>query len=163
LVSAAHHQFRRIIYSISKEVVVAKIVSLNISNSKGISKEAVTEVLLRSGHGIEGDAHAGPWHRQISLLAVEHIRAEAAKGFTLVPGSFAENITTEGLALSSLPLGTRLIAGEVELEITQIGKKCHAKCAIHQQVGDCIMPREGVFAKVLAGGILRTGQSLELK
>jgi MOSC domain-containing protein YiiM len=141
---------------------VPRIVSLNISLSKGISKEPVEEVTLRPGHGIEGDAHAGPWHRQISLLAVENILAQAAKGFDLHPGSYAENITTEGLELASLPLGTRLVAGEVELEITQIGKKCHAKCAIHQQVGDCIMPREGIFARVITGGVLKEGQGIEI-
>jgi MOSC domain-containing protein YiiM len=140
-----------------------RIVSLNISLGKGTSKEPVAEVTLRPGHGIEGDAHAGPWHRQISLLAVENIHSQAAKGYDLHPGSYAENITTEGLELASLPLGTRLIAGEVELEITQIGKKCHAKCAIHQQVGDCIMPREGIFARVLSGGVLKVGQGIEIR
>jgi MOSC domain-containing protein YiiM len=141
---------------------VARIVSLNISGSKGISKEPVAEVILHPEHGIEGDAHAGPWHRQISLLAIENIQEQVGKGFDLYPGSYAENITTEGLELSSLPLGTRLLAGNVELEITQIGKKCHAKCAIHQQVGDCIMPREGVFAKVISGGVLRVGQGIKV-
>jgi MOSC domain-containing protein YiiM len=139
-----------------------RIVSLNISLSKGISKQPVTEVTLRPDHGIEGDAHAGPWHRQVSLLAMENIQAQSAKGYDLHPGSYAENITTEGLELASLPLGTRLVAGEVELEITQIGKKCHAKCAIHQQVGDCIMPREGIFAKVISGGVLKVGQGIEI-
>ncbi|WP_456386796.1 MOSC domain-containing protein [Desulfolithobacter sp.] len=141
---------------------MGKIVSLNISSKKGVNKEPVEEVELRVDHGIEGDAHAGKWHRQVSLLAQESIDFMRAKGLELEPGAFAENITTEGIDLARLPVGTRLRAGEVLLEVTQIGKKCHKGCAIFQQVGDCIMPREGIFAKVIVPGILRTGDTLEV-
>ncbi|BCO10849.1 molybdenum cofactor sulfurase [Desulfolithobacter dissulfuricans] len=141
---------------------MGKIVSLNISSKKGVNKEPVEAVELRVDHGIEGDAHAGKWHRQVSLLAQEAIDFMRAKGLELEPGAFAENITTEGIDLARLPVGTRLRAGEVELEVTQIGKKCHKGCAIFQQVGDCIMPREGIFAKVIVPGTLRTGDTLEV-
>ena len=133
------------------------IVSLNISTTTGTGKTPVDSIAVRPDHGMEGDAHARDWHRQISLLAQESIDKMKEKGLDLHPGNFAENITTQGIALSSLPIGTRLISGEVELEITQIGKKCHAKCNIFTQVGDCIMPREGVFAKVIRGGTLHPG------
>lgn len=139
---------------------MGKIVSLNISKSKGISKEAVDQVTVRLNHGIEGDAHAADWHRQISLLAQESIDKMIAMGLDLAPGAFAENVTTEGIELTALPIGARLVCGEVELEITQIGKKCHSKCNIFQQVGDCIMPKEGVFAKVIKPGILHKGAAL---
>ncbi len=143
---------------------MATIVSLNVSTSKGEAKSPVTSVTLRPDHGVEGDAHAGAWHRQVSLLAVESIESMRAKGATeLVPGDFAENITTRGIDLAALPVGTRLIAGEVELEITQIGKKCHAKCNIFTKVGDCIMPREGVFAKVIRGGTLHCDAEIVVK
>jgi MOSC domain-containing protein YiiM len=141
---------------------MARIVSLNVSTSKGIGKKPVTEVVVRPAHGIEGDAHAGPWHRQVSLLASESIEKMRTQGLTLAPGDFAENITTEGLELAALPVGTRLAVGEVELEITQIGKKCHTKCQIFQQVGNCIMPTEGIFAKVVRGGTLKAGQTIEI-
>ncbi len=137
------------------------VVSLNISAKKGVNKEPVEQVTLSVGHGIEGDAHAGPWHRQVSLLAEEAIEFMRRKGLELEPGAFAENITTSGIDLASLPVGTRLRSGSVELEVTQIGKKCHKGCAIFQQVGDCIMPREGIFARVISGGILRRGDRLE--
>jgi MOSC domain-containing protein YiiM len=141
---------------------MARIVSLNISTNKGTGKNPVTEVVVRPAHGIEGDAHAGPWHRQVSLLASESIEKMRAQGLTLAPGDFAENITTEGLELAALPVGTRLVVGEVEMEITQIGKKCHTKCQIFQQVGNCIMPTEGIFAKVVRGGTLKAGQTIEI-
>ncbi|WP_457573913.1 MOSC domain-containing protein [Desulfolithobacter sp.] len=141
---------------------MGKIVSLNISSKKGVNKEPVESVELRVDHGIEGDAHAGKWHRQVSLLAQEAIDFMRAKGLELEAGAFAENITTEGIDLARLPVGTRLRAGEVELEVTQIGKKCHKGCAIFQQVGDCIMPREGIFAKVIVPGTLRRGDTLEV-
>ena len=139
---------------------MAKIVSLNVSTSKGESKEPVDSVVVRPDHGVEGDAHAGDWHRQISLLAMESIDLMIAKGAELKPGDFAENITTEGIDLANLPIGTRLISGGVEMEITQIGKKCHAKCNIFTKVGDCIMPRQGVFAKVIKGGALHRGAEI---
>jgi MOSC domain-containing protein YiiM len=138
------------------------IISLNISTEKGVVKNPVDKVELVVDHGIEGDAHAGKWHRQVSLLAEESIDFMRAKGLELDPGVFAENITTKGIELVSLPVGTRLAAGETELEVTQIGKKCHKGCAIFQQVGDCIMPREGIFAKVIIPGTVRCGDSIEV-
>lgn len=137
-----------------------KIISLNISPATGTDKEPVSSAILKPDHGIVGDAHARNWHRQISLLAQESIAKMAEEHPHLRPGSFAENITTEGLDLPNLPLGTILKAGEVELEITQIGKKCHKKCKIYEQAGDCIMPKEGIFAKVLTGGTLNAGDKI---
>ncbi|MGV1100218.1 MOSC domain-containing protein [Thiovibrio sp. JS02] len=142
---------------------MAKIISVNVSLSKGIGKKAVQQVDLRPEHGITGDAHAGAWHRQISLLAVESIEEMNARGASLKPGDFAENITTQGIDLPSLPVGTRLVVGEVELEVTQIGKKCHSKCAIHKTVGDCVMPKQGIFAQVIRGGRLSAGQEIVVK
>ncbi|MDR1024227.1 MAG: MOSC domain-containing protein [Treponema sp.] len=137
---------------------MAYIVSVNISAEKGTEKRPIGEALLRRDHGIEGDAHAGNWHRQISLLAQESIDKMSALGVTgLVPGSFAENITLRGLELHTLPVGTRLLLGDCEVELTQIGKECHRHCRIYQQIGRCIMPVEGIFAKVLKGGTLKTG------
>ena len=138
------------------------IISLNISREKGVNKEPVERVELRVDHGMVGDAHAGDWHRQVSLLAEESIEFMRNKGLELEPGAFAENITTEGLDLAHLPIGARLGNGEVVLEVTQIGKKCHHGCAIFKQVGDCIMPREGIFAKVITPGALRRGDRLDL-
>jgi cyclic pyranopterin phosphate synthase len=138
------------------------IISLNISRKKGVNKDPVESVELRVDHGIVGDAHAGDWHRQVSLLAEESIDFMRAKGLVLDPGAFAENITTLGLDLAGLPIGARLSNGEVVLEVTQIGKKCHHGCAIFKQVGDCIMPREGIFTKVITPGILRRGDSLDV-
>lgn len=142
---------------------MAKIVSLNISKNKGTEKKPVATAVLRPDHGMEGDAHAGNWHRQVSLLARESIDRMNAKGFALKPGAFAENITTSGLDLPALPVGTRLISGEVELEITQIGKKCHSKCAIYVRAGDCIMPREGIFARVITAGTLQVDDTITIK
>lgn len=139
------------------------IISLNISTEKGVVKNPVAEVELVVDHGVKGDAHAGKWHRQVSLLAEESIDFMRKKGLELDPGVFAENITTKGIDLVGLPVGTRLVAGETELEVTQIGKKCHKGCAIFQQVGDCIMPREGIFAKVVIPGILRCGDRIAVK
>ncbi len=138
------------------------IISLNVSRKKGVNKEPVQSVLVRVDHGIEGDAHAGDWHRQISLLAEESIHCMRARGLELEPGAFAENITTLGIDLPRLPVGSRLVCGEVELEVTQIGKKCHKGCAIFQQVGDCIMPKEGIFTKVIRSGRLHCGDHLEI-
>ncbi len=128
-----------------------RILSINISDKKGEQKRPVSQVELRAEHGIVGDAHAGPWHRQISLLANEDITTMRGRGIELDYGDFAENITTEGVDLSCLPIGSRLILGEAELELTQIGKACHHGCAIYEVVGDCVMPRRGVFARVLRG------------
>ncbi len=144
---------------------MATIVSLNISLSKGMEKKPVSEVTLKVDHGIIGDAHARNWHRQISLLGIESINKMLAtrSDLELPPGSFAENITTKGIDLPALPIGTRLQSGEVELEVTQIGKKCHDKCNIAQKVGDCIMPKEGIFAKVIKPGVLKTGDDFFIK
>lgn len=118
---------------------------------------------LVASYGLEGDAHAGPWHRQISLLSTESINQARERMGELGPGDFAENLTTEGIDLLSLPVGTRLRTGQgVLLEITQIGKKCHSKCAIYQRTGDCIMPREGLFAAVLHGGPVAAGDDIEV-
>lgn len=128
------------------------IVSLNISEETGVVKEPVSVITVKKDHGIIGDAHAGDWHRQVSLLAMEDVEAMQKKLSTIKPGDFAENITTRGIDLAALPIGSKLRIGEVELEVTQIGKKCHKGCAILEQTGDCIMPRRGIFTKVLKGG-----------
>ena len=130
------------------------LLSINISEKTGEQKKPVENAALKEKFGIVGDAHAGGWHRQVSLLADEDIDSMRAKtdGITLHPGDFAENLTTKGIPLDKLPLGTRIYIGDAELEITQIGKECHHGCAIYQAVGDCVMPRRGVFAKVITGG-----------
>ncbi|TWI75423.1 MOSC domain-containing protein YiiM [Desulfobotulus alkaliphilus] len=129
-----------------------KILAVNISEKKGIQKKPLATAMLIADYGIKGDAHAGKWHRQVSLLADEDIQTMRGKGMELDFGDFAENITTGGIDLSSLPLGTRLFLGEAELEVSQIGKECHHHCAIYHKVGDCVMPRKGIFARVLKGG-----------
>jgi len=139
-----------------------RIVALSISEIRGIPKTNVETVRLVENHGIDGDAHAGDWHRQVSLLAVESIAKMQAKGADVHPGNFAENITTEGIDIPHLQIGDRLTLGTAELEITQIGKECHARCAIYHQVGDCVMPREGVFARVIKGGELKVGDGVEV-
>jgi MOSC domain-containing protein YiiM len=131
-----------------------KILSINISERKGVQKTPVQEALLKENHGIEGDAHAGPWHRQVSLLATEDIEGMRGRGIEIHCGDFAENITTEGVELPKLPVGTRLYIGTAVLEVTQIGKECHHDCAIYQAVGDCVMPRRGIFARVIRGGTI---------
>jgi MOSC domain-containing protein YiiM len=128
------------------------ILSINISKETGVPKTPVDRAVLREGHGIEGDAHAGEWHRQVSLLADEDIETMRGRGVDLPPGIFAENLTTRGIDLSGLPVGSRLRVGPALLEVTQIGKECHQGCAIRRAVGDCVMPRRGVFARVLSGG-----------
>jgi MOSC domain-containing protein YiiM len=141
---------------------LAKIVAVCKSEKKGMKKVPQPTITLKKAYGVEGDAHADcQTHRQVSLLAIESIDKMRAKGFELQPGDFAENLTTEGIDLCSLPIGARMRAGkEVVLEMTQIGKQCHANCAVRQEVGDCIMPREGVFTKVIRGGTIRPGDSL---
>ena len=128
------------------------ILSVNISERTGVQKTPVARALLKEGHGIQGDAHAGDWHRQVSLLADEDIATMRGRGVELGFGDFAENITTRGVDLGSLPIGARLERGAALLVVTQIGKECHHGCAIFQAVGDCVMPRRGVFARVLRGG-----------
>ncbi|OGW25469.1 MAG: molybdenum cofactor sulfurase [Nitrospirae bacterium GWC2_42_7] len=140
------------------------VISVNISDKKGVRKKPVEEIILLTDFGIEGDAHASSeWHRQVSLLAMESISKMQYKGFDVVPGDFAENITTEGIDLLKLPVGTKLTIGkDVEVEVTQIGKECHTKCAIYYQAGDCVMPKEGIFAKVNKGGIIRKGDEIQI-
>ena len=133
-----------------------------ISHNKGERKTPVPQVKLRPNHGIVGDAHAGDWHRQVSLLAKESIDKMRALGLDVDNGDFAENLTTEGIDLPGLPIGTQLRIGEALLEVTQIGKECHNRCAIYHQAGDCVMPKEGIFAKVLEGGVLQPGDIIEL-
>jgi len=139
------------------------VVAVCLSRRKGEVKKPVASAFLKAGHGIEGDAHAGDWHRQVSLLAEESVDKMRGKGIDLVPGIFAENLLTRGLNLGSLKVGMRLKVGEsVVLEVTQIGKECHQGCAIRQQVGDCVMPREGVFARVVIGGEVRNGDEISV-
>jgi MOSC domain-containing protein YiiM len=128
------------------------ILSINVSERTGQQKKPVARALLREGHGIVGDAHAGDWHRQVSLLAQEDIDTLRGKGIEIGFGDFAENITTRGIDLGSLPVGSRLRIGPALLEVTQVGKECHTGCAIRQIAGDCVMPRKGVFARVITGG-----------
>lgn len=133
-----------------------KIVSIAISEKKGTRKVQVDEASLIQDYGIEGDAHAGPWHRQVSFLASESIEKSQKKGLDVSFGDFAENIATRGINWQKVPLGTKVHLGDSALlEITQIGKECHNKCAIYYLAGDCIMPREGIFARVLKGGKIR--------
>ena len=142
---------------------MAKVVSVNISGRKGEQKHPVPEIVLKLHHGIVGDAHAGDWHRQISLLAEESVDKMRALGLTLQPGDFAENILTRGLELKSLPIGTRLRVGETLLEVTQIGKKCHNDCEIKKLTGSCVMPTEGIFAIVLQEGEIRPGDTVTVE
>jgi MOSC domain-containing protein YiiM len=140
-----------------------RIVSIAVSRKKGTPKTPVAEAYLSKDHGLEGDAHAGPWHRQVSLLASESIDKAREQGLEVGFGDFAENIATLGIDWKTLPIGTRARLGEhVVVEITQIGKECHNRCAIYYKAGDCIMPREGVFARVLQEGRIRCGDQIEL-
>ena len=141
---------------------MARVVSVNISEKKGTPKHEVPEIQLKLRHGIVGDAHAGDWHRQISLLAEESIDKMRAILPQLKPGAFAENINTEGIDLKSLPIGTRLRIGETEVEVTQIGKECHNDCAIKKATGTCVMPTEGIFAIVTKEGCIRAGSPIEI-
>jgi molybdopterin adenylyltransferase len=140
---------------------MAQVVAVNISEKKGTIKQPLKEAHLKKEFGIEGDAHAGNWHRQVSLLAQESVDKMTALGIKdLTPGKFAENITTCGIELHTLPVGTRLSIGEVLLELTQIGKECHQHCEIYQQVGMCIMPVEGIFTKVINEGAIKAGDEI---
>ena len=140
-----------------------KIVSIAISKKKGTRKTPVEEAYISKDHGLEGDAHAGKWHRQVSFLSSESIETVKDQGLDVTFGDFAENIASVGVDWKALPLGTRVKLGDaVIVEITQIGKECHNKCAIYYQAGDCIMPREGVFAKVLEEGTIRRGDEIKI-
>lgn len=140
----------------------AQVVAVCISEKKGERKTPVESVELKEEHGIVGDAHAGEWHRQVSLLARESIEKMQRMGLNVDAGDFAENITTSGIELPSLPVGTRLAIGPTLLEVTQIGKECHTRCAIYHQAGDCVMPKEGIFARVLRGGAVKAGDPVEI-
>jgi MOSC domain-containing protein YiiM len=139
---------------------MAKVLAVCISENKGERKKPVESVTLRENHGIVGDGHAGDWHRQVSLLAEESIDKMRALGLDVAAGDFAENITTSGIVLVTLPIGSRLQIGETLLEVTQIGKECHTRCAIFYQAGDCVMPKEGIFAKVITGGVIKPGDEI---
>ena len=142
---------------------MASVVSLNISEKKGTIKHAVEQIELKIDHGIVGDAHAGNWHRQVSFLDLSSFgKMRNSATVELRPGIFAENITTEGIDLWHLPIGTQLQLGEAVLEITQIGKECHRHCQVFRQVGDCVMPREGVFGIVIKEGIVKPGQDIQI-
>lgn len=137
-----------------------KVLSVNSSLEKGVVKQPIQQGNFLVGHGLDGDAHAGDWHRQVSLLAIESYHKMATDELDLPIGSFAENLTTEGIILYELPVGTILDIGETSHRVTQIGKSCHKGCAIKQTVGDCVMPREGIFTEVLQGGVIRPGDKI---
>lgn len=141
---------------------MAEVMAVCISTMKGVPKKEVPEIEVKIDHGIVGDAHAGNWHRQISLLAGESVDKMREKIPALKNGAFAENIVTRGLTLYELPVGTRLRVGPALLEVTQIGKECHSACAIKKVTGDCVMPREGIFTKVLEEGVIRAGDRIEV-
>lgn len=142
---------------------MGKIVAVCTSPKKGMRKKNIGEGILVEEHGLEGDAHTGAWHRQVSLLANESIGKMTDLGLDVGPGDFAENITTEGIDLVSLPVGTRMSIGpDALVEVTQIGKECHNRCAIYYQAGDCVMPREGIFVRVLRGGPVKVGQEIKI-
>jgi molybdopterin adenylyltransferase len=140
-----------------------RVLSVNVSDRKGVQKKPVESVTLVPEHGIRDDAHAGPWHRQVSLLADESAGKMRAAGADIGCGDFGENLTTEGIRVCDLPVGARLHVGPTLLEVTQIGKECHAHCAIYHQVGDCVMPREGIFVRVLEGGEVRAGDEIRVE
>jgi MOSC domain-containing protein YiiM len=144
---------------------MAKIIAVCRSREKGTRKKAVTEGILKEDYGLVGDAHADCCtHRQVSLLAMESIDRMRKLGFQVGPGDFAENLTTEGSELVSLPIGTRISIGEdALLEVSQIGKECHTGCAIYQEIGRCVMPREGIFARVIHGGCVRAGHDVRIQ
>ena len=143
---------------------MAKVLAVCVSEEKGTQKKEMDRVFVRPDHGLQGDAHAGTWHRQVSLLARESVdKVQRNISFLLEHGAFAENILTEGITLYELPVGTRLQVGEALMEVTQIGKECHKDCAIRQQIGDCVMPREGIFARVLMGGAVRPGDPVTVE
>jgi MOSC domain-containing protein YiiM len=144
--------------------MAGRVVSINIGKKKGARKKPVKEAFIRADFGMEGDAHAsGSWHRQVSLLAIESIRKMQDMGLKVGPGDFAENITTEGIDLPCLPIGKHLALGdEIRAEVSQIGKECHTKCKIYYQAGDCVMPKEGIFVKVLKGGMLKNGDEIKV-
>ncbi len=145
-----------------KDQIIGSVKAINISDTKGVVKNPIERGYFKVDHGLEGDAHAGNWHRQVSLLASESADKVRAAGLDITDGRFAENITTEGIELYTLPVGTRLQIGESVQEVTQIGKECHTGCAIKQTVGDCVMPREGIFTKVVVNGWVAPGDEIRV-
>jgi molybdopterin adenylyltransferase len=146
-----------------KQVQRGKVLAVNISEEKGTRKTNIQSCSLLKDFGLKGDAHGGPWHRQVSLLANESIEKMRAMGLNVSYGDFAENITTEGLNLVHLPIGTEIrIGNSALLRVTQIGKQCHERCAIYYQAGDCVMPREGIFAEVLNEGEVKVGDKIKI-
>lgn len=141
---------------------MGRIVAVCSSPRKGMRKTNIGEGILVENCGLKGDAHSGPWHRQVSLLALESINKMTEKGLDVGPGDFAENLTTEGIDLLALKIGSRLKIGrDCLVEVTQIGKECHNRCAIYYQAGDCVMPREGIFVKVIRGGVVKIEDVVE--
>jgi MOSC domain-containing protein YiiM len=148
----------------SVETAMPRVIAINISTKKGVPKQTIPMGEFITNFGLKDDAHAGDWHRQVSFLGQESIDRMAAQGIKgLSPGKFAENITTENIVLYELSIGDKLIIGETIFEVTQIGKECHMKCAIYHQLGKCVMPNEGIFARVLHGGIIRPGDPIKIK
>ena len=144
------------------DISMGKVMAVCISEKKGTQKKNIHEAHLIEDFGIEKDAHAGKWHRQVSLLSYEKIEAFRAKGASVEDGAFGENLIVSGIDFKSLPIGTRFQCNDVVLELTQIGKECHSGCAIYKAMGDCIMPREGVFTRVICGGTIHEGDELEI-
>jgi MOSC domain-containing protein YiiM len=142
---------------------MGKILAVCISVEKGTGKHNIGKGEFVPDHGIKGDAHAGNWHRQVSLLSYAKIEDFRARGLKVEAGAFGENLVVEGIDFSSLPVGTLLVCGDVVLEMTQIGKECHSRCAIFKAAGDCIMPREGVFARVIQGGTISVGDEMDVR
>lgn len=141
---------------------MGKVMGVCISERKGTQKKNINKAMFIENHGIEKDAHAGNWHRQVSLLSYDKIQDFKARGAEVQDGAFGENLIVEGFDFKSLPVGTKLKCGEVLLEMTQIGKECHTHCEIYKKMGECIMPKQGVFAKVLKGGIIAIGDEMEI-
>ncbi|MDR2360674.1 MAG: MOSC domain-containing protein [Oscillospiraceae bacterium] len=147
----------------SEYLLTGKVIAVCVSEKKGEQKIPRDYITLVPEHGVESDAHAGKWHRQVSLLAKSSVDSLQAKvDISLTPGVFAENILVDGLDLKTLPIGTQLEIADALLEVTQIGKECHSDCVIRQKAGDCVMPREGIFARVLIGGVVRSGDAVEV-
>ena len=142
---------------------MAKVLAVCVSEKKGVQKHPVKRAELRANHGIVGDAHAGPWHRQVSLLGIDSVQKLQEKiTLQLKPGDFAENILVEGMTVYTLPVGTELKIGTARCRVTQIGKTCHMDCAIRKAAGDCVMPREGIFVEVLEGGEVKPGDEIQV-
>lgn len=139
---------------------MGKVIAVCRSDTRGTKKGNVGKGFFEANHGMTGDAHAGDWHRQVSLLSFEKVEAFRVRGANVADGAFGENLLVEGIDFKTLPVGTKLKCGEVELEVTQIGKKCHSNCEIFNMVGDCIMPREGIFARVVHEGEIKVGDNL---